>query len=239
MVQLGCPSWVCLFALLRSCYDRCPESYHSHEGCMSKYSTKVAWWPFNLINQYQNTNFAAINADVRKKAREVEDEAMQRKAAWEVEADMLVAAGGQHAESEALKLLTAHSNQFAEEVIADWWAFATSIFTKFGRYVVTYNETATGVDGHGMALPAWWLRSPEVGFTTWTASGPFHGVYLDAAEVPATLLENAGPFVGPMGYRPSVLLMLLPWGAVLIAYGLGVRRGRRSLDTDAHYVLQP
>merc|ERR1712003_454074 len=51
-----------------------PESFHSHEGYMSKFSTKVAWWAFNLVNQYSDLNFQLINTDVRKKAKQIEDE---------------------------------------------------------------------------------------------------------------------------------------------------------------------
>merc|ERR1711937_970268 len=42
-----------------------PLSYHTHEGCQSKFSTKVAWWAFNIVNQYTDLNFKVINADVR------------------------------------------------------------------------------------------------------------------------------------------------------------------------------
>jgi len=31
-----------------------PDSYHSRDGHMSKYSQNVAWWAFNLLNQYQD-----------------------------------------------------------------------------------------------------------------------------------------------------------------------------------------
>jgi len=98
-----------------------PESYHSHEGSMANYSKKVAWWAYNFINQYSEINFQAINADVRKKVNEFENEAEHRIVSWEAEADKLIAAKpGEAGETEAMELLTARSNQFAEEVLAKW-----------------------------------------------------------------------------------------------------------------------
>lgn len=49
-----------------------PKDFHSHDGYMSKFSTKVAWWAFNIVNQYSDLNFKVINQDVRKKAKEIE-----------------------------------------------------------------------------------------------------------------------------------------------------------------------
>merc|ERR1711874_919060 len=51
-----------------------PESFHSHDGYMSKFSTNVAWWAFNLVNQYTDLNFRLINTDVRKNAKQIEEE---------------------------------------------------------------------------------------------------------------------------------------------------------------------
>merc|ERR1712008_606516 len=69
-----------------------PESYHSHEGTMSKFSRKVAWWAYNFVNQYSEINFQAINGDVRSKVAELQDEAQNRILLWEAEADKLIAA---------------------------------------------------------------------------------------------------------------------------------------------------
>jgi hypothetical protein len=167
-----------------------PESYHS--GNMSTFSYDVAWWAYNLINQYTEINFQLINADVRKKANGVEDEAQQRVAAWEVEADRLLAAApGEQGEWEAMEFLTKQSHAYAEEVLEEWKQFATVLFGKFGRHLVTYNESLTGVSTVGQQLPAWWLSSPEVGFTMWSLSGPFHGVTLDAAKMTASQVAAA------------------------------------------------
>merc|ERR1711879_490502 len=69
----------------------------------------------------------------------------------------------------AAPVLPSCSNQFVEEKVAEWWAYAFSLFAKFGRYVVTSDETEQGevVERY----PSWWLRSSEVGFMSWTPSG--------------------------------------------------------------------
>jgi len=63
-----------------------PESFHSHDGYMSKFSFNVAWWPFNLINQYSDLNFKLINKDVRSKSEMIDDEAELMVAACEKKA---------------------------------------------------------------------------------------------------------------------------------------------------------
>jgi dipeptidase len=60
-----------------SAAEGAPESFHSHEGYMSKFSTKVAWWAFNMVNQYSDLNFKLINKDVRAKAKQIEDEGQE------------------------------------------------------------------------------------------------------------------------------------------------------------------
>merc|ERR1740138_555988 len=126
---------------------------------------KVAWWPFNLINQYSDLNFRVINPEVKAKAHEIEAEGRAKVAQWEREASELP-------EDAALALLTKKSNEFATEKLEDWWNFAGHIWAKFGRYVVTYNETEEGTDAWGQIYPEWWLRNSYVGFTTWTRDGP-------------------------------------------------------------------
>merc|ERR1712079_379743 len=150
---------------------------------------------------------------------------------------------------EAMDLLTARSNQFAEEVLAGWWEFSEEVVSKYGRHVVTHNETVTGVDRIGTLLPAWWLRSPEVGFSTWSPSGPYHGALLKTQPLPEWRLRNPmvgfstwyplgacqGVFLNQLGGRsgtlpavPTVLAMALMTAA---AYQLGLRR-RSQADVD-------
>eukprot|EP00437_Effrenium_voratum_P070901 CAMPEP_0181499486 /NCGR_PEP_ID=MMETSP1110-20121109/54689_1 /TAXON_ID=174948 /ORGANISM="Symbiodinium sp., Strain CCMP421" /LENGTH=220 /DNA_ID=CAMNT_0023627685 /DNA_START=127 /DNA_END=787 /DNA_ORIENTATION=+ len=90
---------------------------------MSKFSTKVAWWAFNLINQYTDLNFALINKEVRQKANTLEKVALQQSYRWEDDAAKM-ASSGRDGPAAAAKHLTKKSNEFASEVVAEWWDFA-------------------------------------------------------------------------------------------------------------------
>lgn len=217
-----------------------PDSYHSHKGFQSKFSNSVAWWAFNLVNQYQDLNFRAINADVRQRAREIESQAMRLTALWEEEADAVSPRGA------SLAVLTARSNAFAEDVVAGWWNFCTTLFAKYGRYVVTYNESENGESMAGQAYPEWWVRSPEVGFSTWAPRGPYHGMLLsaevsprlsqpalEASSLPASLVTKINV---PMVF---VLWLLSATFLAGIAHQVGVRQGRESHDIHQGYVHYP
>lgn len=234
-----------------------PESYHSHEGTMSKYSKHVAWWAYTFVNTYSEINFQLINTEVRRKAKEFEDEAERRIVSWEAEADKLITAKpGAPGEAEAMDLLTARSNLFVEEVLARWWEFSEHLVSKYGRHMVTHNETITGADRIGTLLPAWWLRSPEVGFSTWSPSGPYHGVLLSTQPLPEWWLRN--PEVGfstwsPSGACDGVFLNQLGAGAgtlpavptllamalmTALAYQFGLRhRGQAHGDDKVFHAL--
>uniref|UniRef100_A0A7S1SBD4 Uncharacterized protein n=1 Tax=Alexandrium catenella TaxID=2925 RepID=A0A7S1SBD4_ALECA len=250
-----------------------PANYHSHDGYMSKFSFNVAWWPFNIVNQISDRNFRSINADVRAKATAVEEEAMKAVEAWEAEADALSrpssrwgfqipaipgipsgipgvpALGGDAKEQAAMAMLTARSNAFAEAKVGEWWELAWSLFVKYGRYVVTYNESAeTGTDYLGQAYPEWWLRSLDVGFAAWEPQGPYHGVpdaiaYLNkTVPPPCEELSAAQPAAGlPPG---AVLVAAASAAATLAVAGLGVyraglREGQRQSLQLGGYVAQP
>jgi len=195
-----------------------PEAWHSHEGCQSKFSTKVAWWAFNLVNQYSDLNFRLINAEVQKKAHKVEAEGAEAVAKWEKEVSTMDA-------DAAVAELTKRSNAFAEAKLSEWWEFAGHLFAKYGRYVITYNESEIGgEDALGQAYPMWWLSSPEVGFLTWARKGSHYGLL----EKPAGMFLVAG--VG-------MLLTLLV--AVGVAYEVGVRKGKQSASIMDVYIAQP
>eukprot|EP00419_Tripos_fusus_P057679 CAMPEP_0172906964 /NCGR_PEP_ID=MMETSP1075-20121228/177885_1 /TAXON_ID=2916 /ORGANISM="Ceratium fusus, Strain PA161109" /LENGTH=653 /DNA_ID=CAMNT_0013764493 /DNA_START=40 /DNA_END=1998 /DNA_ORIENTATION=- len=204
-----------------------PEAWRSHEGYQSKFSMKVAWWAFNLVNQYSDLNFRLINAEVQKKAHIIEAEGQEAIAKWEKEASALD-------EGTALAALTKRSNAFAEAKLAEWWELAFHLFAKYGRMVVTFNESETnGEDKFGQAYPDWWLASPEVGYQTWSRSGPFHGVL----EKPAT----SGLAI-EMRMLPALSTLLAGLATLFIAVGfaheVGRRSGRAAASMDV-YVAQP
>lgn len=212
-----------------------PDSYHSREGHMSQFSTKVAFWAFNMVNQYQDLNFELINAEVREKAHQVEKDANDAVLLWEREADAAEKAAEETTGSAAVAVLTQRGNAFVEKSVGEWWTFAFSLFAKFNRYTITHNESATS-GKEVVRYPEWWLRSPEVGFTSWSKDGPFHGVVLD--EQPALLLDKRSHDNGAVTSWivvvacACVIALLFGW-SVGLKQGFG--QGKRSLDTNTDY----
>lgn len=177
-----------------------PDSFHSHEAGMSKFSTKVAWWAFNLVNQYTGLNFRLINAEVLAKSSAIE----ARARFWR--------------QSDPR---TDCSNEFAEAQVAEWWVFAWSLFGKCGRYVITHNETAKGEEKQFFLT--WWLESPEVGYVSWAPQGPFHGVLV----MPLSALAASSP-ASPTSLLPLRLISLLAVTAVALTfYRAGMKHGLR------------
>jgi dipeptidase len=184
-----------------------PPSFSSIDGHMSKFSPKVAWWAFNFVNQYQDLNFQLINAEVRTKAAVVELRARESLQQWE-------------ASGKSIDELTSLTNEFAESTVANWWEFAWYLVTKYGRYVVTYNETEKG-EGK-QHYPEWWARSPEVGYTRWTVEGPnVGGVSTSISDgreivVVVSVACAAAALVGVLAFfagRRSMRRSLMPAGS--------------------------
>jgi dipeptidase len=188
-----------------------PDSFHSHDGYMSKFSTKVAWWAFNLVNQYSDLNFQLINTDVRKKAKQIEDEGQRQIARCEATASKEVS------KQAAAETLTSCSNSFADEKVAEWWNYAFSLFAKFGRYAITSNETEQGE--LAQRYPAWWLRSPEVSFTDWSPEG--HPPLVPGARP----LEPLSPEIPFSKHILAALMAVAAVSIVAVAHQWGVRRG--------------
>eukprot|EP00928_Gymnodinium_smaydae_P079509 TRINITY_DN63415_c0_g1_i1.p1 TRINITY_DN63415_c0_g1~~TRINITY_DN63415_c0_g1_i1.p1 ORF type:complete len:688 (+),score=132.89 TRINITY_DN63415_c0_g1_i1:76-2064(+) len=202
-----------------------PECYH-YPGNMAHFSTKMAWWAFNLVNQYQDLNFRLINAEVRQKSKGIEATGKALVAQWDKEASSM---------SDPLAYLTEKSNTFADEQVAEWWSFAWSLIAKYRGFMIVYNETATGENATGQWYPEWWLRSPEVGYSSWTRHGPYHGT-LELAS--ASTLKLAEDSVSPSSWA-SALVTLVGVGVVAgVSHQLGLRQGRRAGATslDAYYV---
>jgi hypothetical protein len=197
-----------------------PQAWHSHEGYQSKFSTKVAWWPFNLVNQYSDLNFRVINPEVQAKAHKIEAKGMELVAQWEKQAANL-------SEDDAVAFLTQRSNDFAAATLQEWWDFTGHLWAKFGRYVVTYNETEQGTDAFGQAYPEWWLRNPYVGFTTWTRDGPHVGV--------SNGWEAWIPGWKNVVFDVVVLLLLV----ARVAHRAGVRKGEREAREELGYCAEP
>jgi len=222
-----------------------PESYHSQDGGVAKFSFKVAWWAFNLINQYSDLNFGLINAEVRSRASEVEARARSELEKWEHEADRVekVSPTG------AMQLLTDRSNEFAEGVVKEWWEFAFHLITKYRGFLITHNGTMTGVNATGQLYTSWWLESADVGFTLWSASGPYHGRPDNVEESPRTQLTEASEFrvapqqapahAGGEGMLTSIAALFSVAAvsagiAALVAFQAGKRCGQRECAAGAY-----
>jgi len=136
--------------------DSGPPSFSSTAGNMSTFSRDVAWWAFNLINQYTDLNFQLINREVRQKASKIEQEAMALLPKLEAEHNDVVK-------------ISELSNAFVEEKVAEWWRFSEYLFAKYGRYVITHNESQNGEDKQW--YPEWWMSNSDVGFTLWSPEG--------------------------------------------------------------------
>jgi len=157
-------------------------------------------------------------------------------ALWDAEA-------GRTADDEsAIALLTKRSNAFVNKAVEEWWSFAFSLLAHYNRYQVKHNESANGYDVQ--RYPEWWLRSPEVGYTSWRAEGPYHGVVL-TEQIPTQLAMLEGQLrVSQERNQLSVLMWCLIVAAssgltASIAHKIGYRRGKASMGTDTHYVAYP
>jgi dipeptidase len=193
-----------------------PESYHSHKGHLAKFSFEVAWWPYNIINQYQDLNFKLINADVVARAHQVEAAARRQCAEWEANA-----AGSDH----QLDVLTARTNALATEQVKETWEFVWHLFTKFGRYMITFNETETGEKSQ--FYPAWWMKSPEVSYVGWPFKDTSHA---PSSQVPADHKVE-------YGLAGVVLGAILALGLTTM-YSLAMRRRSLQRMPRPHLDLQ-
>ncbi|CAK0799977.1 unnamed protein product, partial [Prorocentrum cordatum] len=210
-----------------------PECYHSHDGTMAKFSFNVAWTPFGMLNSFSEVNFGLINGHVRAQAARLEAEAMRQVEDWEKEADWIPSPEA------SLDLLTARSNAFAEEAVKGWWKFMFDTFLRFGHDMVTFNDSATGVDYYGQRYPDWWLESRDVGYTTWSRHGDSATPDLGPPSLSAAA---AGGGLGLPSQRsaaspPAILLAVAGACASLAAvahaaYSAGLREGRKGGAAD-------
>jgi dipeptidase len=210
--------------------DAAPQSYHSHEGTMGKFSFDLAYWPFAIINSFSEVNFQLINGDVRQRATAIEGEALRQRQLWEAEAARAAT------EEEALEVLTRRSNAFAADVVSEWWDYAFSLFAKFGRKAITFNDTDQGA--LAQRYPAWWVESPSVGYTIWSAEGPFHGIS-EAEQLARANQQKAvctPTLLAATGTSPAQLTAagFMAAVAAVSLYVAGLRHGRQSAQVEGY-----
>lgn len=207
-----------------------PEGYHTHDGTMSKFSRALAYWPFNIIASFEDINYRLINADVRARAIAMESEALQQINSWEAQVASLDT-------DAALAVLSSNCDAFVEAKVAEWWDFAFSLFAKFGRMVVTYNDTDSGESMAGWAYPEWWANSAAVGYSTWTPSGPFHGV--DDCLPSSNSQLSASKLTGSSRIFVAVGAFLAFLGMAVGLYAAGLRQGRQEKHVLESYMALP
>lgn len=210
-----------------------PDSFHSHRGAQSSFSSEVAWWAFSVVNQYAERNYRLINPEVRKKAHAIENKAIADIATWELQA------AATSSEDAALEHLTSRSNALAAEVVNDWWKLSEMLLGRYSRYVVTYKEG----DDTAQEYPQWWLRSPEVGYSTWTPQGPFHGVLFpdkDTHPVAAATATGAPHrfwirnLSGPLAFFGWLLTTV---AVAAVTHQVGIWKGQESMQSMQGYAI--
>jgi len=160
-----------------------PDMFRGRHLRQSKFDTKAAFWAFELLNQLAEQNFQLFNKEMRATAAGIEQEGQENLANWQKEADLASAAagGGEEGMAAARRLLTNKSNSFTEAKVGQWWDLAWNLTSRFGHYSITEGETPEGGATQPQTYPDWWLRSKEVGFTTWMNELP-HGIIEDVPK---------------------------------------------------------
>lgn len=151
-----------------------PESYR--QGKQSEFSFASAWWAFDFVNNWRTLRYDAISEDVNKKISRLQAEAIDRQARFAIE----LADG----ESIDLKILEHENNAFADHVIAEWWALAWRLVSKYSDGYITVGEKEGEMQSPG--YPASWVTLTE--FAKWpTVDQPTTNL----REMHATTIENA------------------------------------------------
>lgn len=224
---LDAPHATAYLPFLGAATEEAPEMFRSHEGYMAKFSDKVAWWAFDMVAQYEDINFQLINKDVRNKSAQIEEEGHRLLAKCNEKADKA------ESHEKALHILTKCTHEFAVDKVKHWWEFAFSLFAKFGRYTITHNES--GESGEDLQqYPAWWVASPDVGFTLWAKEGPWHGVP-DVALAPT--LAAAG---SAMASVPVPIMLACACAMAFVGFKVGVsaeRRRNKARDPFAYVAV--
>jgi dipeptidase len=131
-----------------------PESYLV--GRQSKFHPQSAWWAFNFVNNWSLLRYNSMNVDIRGKIDALQKEAFALRRMMEHDADTLT-------ESQLVTRLQAQSNEFAEQVVAQWWQLAWTLVAKYSDGYMTTGEASDQMKSIG--YPAQWLQASE--FATW------------------------------------------------------------------------
>ncbi|KAG1712844.1 hypothetical protein DVH05_000579 [Phytophthora capsici] len=134
-----------------------PKSYLL--GRQSKFHPQSAWWAFNFVNNWSLLRFNSMSVDIRGKIDSLQKLAFSRRRSMEEQ----VHKERQVNETQLAVRLQAQSNEFAEQVVAQWWDLAWTLVAKFSDGYMTTGEGPEQQASIG--YPAWWLQASE--FAKW------------------------------------------------------------------------
>ncbi|KAH7460044.1 putative dipeptidase B [Phytophthora ramorum] len=137
-----------------------PKSYLL--GQQSKFNPQSAWWAFNFVNNWSLLRYNSMSIDIRGKIDSLQKEAFARRRKMEKEAHEKRHSGSV-SDTELVTRLQAQSNEFAEQVVAQWWELAWTLVAKYSDGYKTTGEAPDQMASIG--YPAWWLQASE--FATW------------------------------------------------------------------------
>merc|ERR1712014_105545 len=131
-----------------------------------------------------------------------------------------------------MDLLTDRSNDFAVAKVTEWWAFAWHLIGKYGRLVVTHNESlANGVDVVATEYSEDWSLKPEIGYVTWTPKGPLNNFACAAVDDTALSVSGLGN-TGVIFVNSTLFSLVAMMAASLAVYTLGLRHGRQQATSQ-------
>uniref|UniRef100_M4C0D6 Peptidase n=1 Tax=Hyaloperonospora arabidopsidis (strain Emoy2) TaxID=559515 RepID=M4C0D6_HYAAE len=140
--------------------DAIPESYLV--GRQSKFNPQSAWWAFNFVNNWSLLRFDAMNIEIRDKITALQNAAFAMRSQMEKKVHEKRSSAS-FTEAEIVTHLQNQSNEFANQVVAQWWELAWTLVGKYSGGYVTTGEAPEQQSSIG--YPAWWLQASE--FATW------------------------------------------------------------------------
>nr|CCA15961.1 peptidase putative [Albugo laibachii Nc14] len=177
--------------------ENVPESYLT--GKQSEFSVKSAWRAFNFVNNWSILRFDVISQDVRKRIKELQDEA------FELQRNLDKHNFGSEINSTELAILEQAKNAFASHVVEEWWNFAWTLIAKYSDGNILTGENPGDCQSPG--YPTWWLKMTN--FVKPIAST------LDGSHAKNAVAKTTAS--GPSGRQSGSSFSVLQFGGGMIA----------------------
>ncbi|KAF4040135.1 Peptidase family C69 [Phytophthora infestans] len=133
-----------------------PESYLL--GRQSKFHPQSAWWAFNFVNNWSLLRYNAMRIDIHGKIDLLQKAAFSLRKNMEKEEH-----DTRRSKTELVARVESISNEFAEQVVSEWWHLAWTLIAKYSDGHMTTGEAPEQQVSIG--YPAWWLQASE--FAKW------------------------------------------------------------------------